>query len=135
MDMASSSWTCDRSTYLKSLLPASSPILVSSGGGIDLKASLGSWATSCPAIDIVSVHDYGTDPSSTVPALVAAAKGVAAGKRVMLGEWGISGPNKASTIAKFVSMLKEAGMPWMIWEVVKPGKSDSDLEVRPVATS
>ncbi|KAL8283497.1 hypothetical protein RQP46_005600 [Phenoliferia psychrophenolica] len=107
MSLVSPSWSCDRSSYLRSLLPASSPILISSGGGIDLATSLGSWATSCSSIDVISVHDYGTDPKNTVPALVKARDGVAKGKVVML----------------------EAGMPWMVWEVVKPGKGESDFEI------
>jgi hypothetical protein len=74
MALASSTWACDRSSYLKSLLPSSSSIQVSSGGGITTTASLGSWATGCDAIDIISVHDYGTSASGTAAALAAAQK-------------------------------------------------------------
>lgn len=132
--MASSTWSCDRSTHLRSLLPSSSGILISSGGGITLTASLGSWATSCSSIDIVSVHDYGTTASSTVPALVAAQQSYS-NKIVMLGEWGAAGSNKASIIQSFVSALKAAGMPWMVWEVVNPGAKAADFEVRPFSMS
>lgn len=75
MSFASPTWSCARSAHLKSLLPTSSPILVSSGGGITLYTSLDSWATSCSSIDIVSVHDYGTDAVATVEAIVAAKSG------------------------------------------------------------
>ncbi|KAK4700765.1 mannan endo-1,4-beta-mannosidase, partial [Phenoliferia sp. Uapishka_3] len=129
MQMASATWACDRAQHLRSLLPSSSSILISSGGGITLTASLGTWATSCTSIDVISVHDYGTSATSTVNALVAAAGGVASGKTVMLGEWGIAGANKAALVAQFVTALKAAGIPWMIWEVVKPGKAASDFEI------
>ncbi|KAM0750222.1 hypothetical protein T439DRAFT_326171 [Meredithblackwellia eburnea MCA 4105] len=129
MTMASSTWVCDRSKYIKSLLPSNSTILVSSGGGITLQASLQSWATSCSSIDIISVHDYGTDADTTVSALKTARTGVAAGKTLMLGEWGITGANKAELVSEFVAALKNAQIPWMHWEVVIPGKKAADFEV------
>lgn len=82
MSMASSTWACDRASYLKSLI--SSNILISSGGGITLTDSLGSWATGCASFDIVSVHDYGTSASSTANAL-AAAQNDHPGKKVIMG--------------------------------------------------
>lgn len=69
MGMASESWTCDRSKHLKSLLPSGTSIKISSGGGITTQSSLGNWATSCWAIDVISVHDYGTDAATTVAAI------------------------------------------------------------------
>ncbi|ORY88173.1 glycoside hydrolase superfamily [Leucosporidium creatinivorum] len=129
MDSVSSTWACDRAATIKSLLPSGSSILVGSGGGITTTLSLGAWATTCDSIDIVSVHDYGTDAQTTANALVAAKSGSASGKIVMMGEWGITGSNKASTISQFVAAFKAAGLPWMYWEIVKPGKAASDFEV------
>lgn len=77
-------WVCDRSAYLKSLIPSSSSILVSSGGGITTTTSLQSWATGCDSLDIISVHDYGTSATSTAAALKAAQDSLP-GKIVMMG--------------------------------------------------
>lgn len=129
MGMASSTWACDRAAYLKSIIPSGSSILIGSGGGITTELSLGGWATTCASFDIISVHDYGTNAQNTANALTAAKSGSASGKIVMMGEWGITGANKASTIAAFVNAFKAAGLPWMYWEVVKPGKASSDFEV------
>ncbi|KAI5477770.1 beta-1,3-mannanase [Pseudohyphozyma bogoriensis] len=150
MTMVSTSWTCNRAATLKSLIPANSSILVSSGGGITTTLSLGTWATNCANIDVVSyafspaalsvafvingasflrVHDYGTDAAVTVSALVYAAQNAASGKTVMMGEWGMTGANKAALTASFVKAFAAAGLPWMYWEVVKPGKAASDFEV------
>ena len=128
MAQASGTWACDRASYLKSLIKSN--ILVGSGGGITIDASLGAWATTCASFDIVSVHDYGTSASTAVNALKGARAGAAKGKVVMMGEWGMTGANKASTIKSFVDAFKAAGLPWMYWEVVKPGKATSDFEVR-----
>lgn len=102
-------------------------IPISSGGGITTSESLGSWAMDCPSFDIVSVHDYGTSASTTAGACAAAQKRTS--KRVIMGEWGIAGANKASTIRAFVDAFKAANVPWMYWEVVKPGQGTSDFEV------
>ncbi|BGP24151.1 beta-1,3-mannanase [Rhodotorula toruloides] len=126
MAMASSTWACDRASYLKSLI--TSNILVSSGGGITLTDSLGSWATGCDAFDIVSVHDYGTSASSTANAL-AAAQNDYPGKKVIMGEWGIAGVNKAAIISQFVSAFEAKGVSWSYWEVTKPGAKATDFEV------
>ncbi|GAA5881239.1 hypothetical protein JCM1840_000635 [Sporobolomyces johnsonii] len=128
MTMASSTWACSRASYLKSLLPSSSSILVSSGGGVTTTDSLGSWATSCDAFDIVSVHDYGTSASTTAGA-VASAQSKWPGKKVIMGEWGMTGANKAALVSEFVAAFKAQGISQMYWEVVKPGQASSDFEV------
>ncbi|SCZ93756.1 BZ3500_MvSof-1268-A1-R1_Chr6-3g08865 [Microbotryum saponariae] len=128
MALASPTWVCDRSATIKKLLPSGSSIQVSSGGGITTQASLGGWATSCASIDIISVHDYGTNAQATANALKAA-KAANPDKTVMMGEWGVAGGQKASTIAAFVSAFKSAGLPWMYWEIVKPGQGPADFEV------
>ncbi|SCV67580.1 BQ2448_5191 [Microbotryum intermedium] len=128
MALSSPTWVCDRSATIKKLLPSGSSIQISSGGGITTQASLGGWATSCASIDILSVHDYGTNAQATANALKAA-KTAYADKTVMMGEWGVAGGQKASTIAAFVSAFKAAGLPWMYWEIVKPGQGPADFEV------
>ncbi|KWU42629.1 glycoside hydrolase family 5 protein, partial [Rhodotorula sp. JG-1b] len=126
MLMASSTWTCDRAAYLKSLIKSN--ILVSSGGGITTTDSLGSWAVNCGSIDIVSVHDYGTSAGVTASAL-ASARSNHPDKQIIMGEWGVAGANKAQIVAAFVSAFKDQGLSWMYWEVVRPGKAASDFEV------
>ena len=114
-------WTCERASVIKSLLPRSSSILVSTGGGITLQTSLQDWAFSCAAFDIVSAHDYGTDAVSTVAALQAGqAVAKANGKIVLFEEWGASGASKATVVSSFVQALAKAGIPHMVWEIVEP---------------
>ncbi|GAA5884393.1 hypothetical protein JCM3774_002357 [Rhodotorula dairenensis] len=126
MLMASSTWACDRAGYLKSLIKSN--ILISSGGGITTSDSLGSWAVNCDAIDIVSVHDYGTSAGTTAAAL-ASARANHPDKQIIMGEWGIAGANKADLVAAFVSAFRDQGLSWMYWEVVRPGKAASDFEI------
>ncbi|KAK4046150.1 hypothetical protein OIV83_006291 [Microbotryomycetes sp. JL201] len=126
MPMASDSWSCDRAKHLKQLLSGSS-IKISSGGGITTTDSLGSWAMNCDSFDIVSVHDYGTSAWTTAGALDDARSKT--NKEVIMGEWGIAGPNKAQIIGEFVSAFKSKGLPWMYWQITKPGQCAQDFEV------
>ena len=130
MALASSTWNCDRAGRIKESLPSGSGIKITTGGGITTATSLADWAWQCDNFDIISVHDYGTSASVTVGALVAAqAKASNVGKQILFEEWGALGWNKADTIKAFAAGLAQAGIPWLYWEVVKPGKGDSDYEV------
>ncbi|GAA6023569.1 hypothetical protein JCM10207_005717 [Rhodosporidiobolus poonsookiae] len=129
MSMASSTWACDRAKVLKNLIPSSSNIKVSTGGGITTTDSLGSWATGCSAFDIISVHDYGTSASTTANAL-AAAQDAHPDKTVIMGEWGASGSNKAAIISSFVTAFNAKAIPQMYWQITKPGAGAKDFEVR-----
>lgn len=130
MDLASSSWSCDRAGRIKQNLPSNSNILVTSGGGITISTSLASWAFDCPNIDVISVHDYGTDPSSTIPALQAGQqKAWNNGQTLLFEEWGALGGSKSSIVQSMAYALRDAGIPWLYWEIVKPGKGSSDFEV------
>lgn len=123
-------WTCDRAATIKSMLPAKSGILVSTGGGITLQTSLADWAYSCPNFDIVSAHDYGTDPATTIPTLLAGqAQAKKSGKTVVFGEWGASGQSKAAVVSSFVSALGHAGIPHLVWEITLPGAGINDFEI------
>ncbi|GAA6042578.1 hypothetical protein JCM8097_003140 [Rhodosporidiobolus ruineniae] len=128
MQMASSTWACDRAAYLKSLLPSGSGIKISSGGGITTTDSLGSWAVNCDSFDVISVHDYGTSAQTTANTL-ASAQAAHPDKVIMMGEWGMTGANKAALISQFVSAFNAKSIPWSYWEVIKPGKAASDFEV------
>lgn len=129
MDLASSTWVCSRAAKLQSLIPSGSSILVSSGGGTTTTASLDSSFTGCSSLDVISVHDYGTNAAVTAAAVSAAQAKLGDDKLVIMGEWGATGTNKAATVASFVNAFKAAGIPQMVWEVVNPGKKAADFEI------
>jgi hypothetical protein len=49
--------------------------------------------------------------------------------QVLFEEWGAKGPDKAELVREFVSCLKDVGVSWLYWEVVKPGQGESNYEV------
>ena len=153
MEVSNPSWVCDRSNFIASQVSGSG-IKVSSGGGIDVSSSLQGWATDCGSIDIVSVHDYGTNGWNIAGALDRAQnnhpdKTIMMGQskrsslslpecakltrytlfRLDSGEWGLTGSNKAGKISEFVSAFESKGIPWMYWQVTQPGAGAEDFEV------
>jgi len=132
MSLVAPNWVCNRAAKLQSLLSsAGSSILVSSGGGITTTSSLDDSFTGCSSLDVISVHDYGTDASTTVTALTNAQKALGSDKLVIMGEWGATGQNKATIVKNFVTGFKSAGIPQMVWEVTIPGKGAADFEISP----
>ena len=130
MGLVSTSWNCDRAGRIKQNLPSNSNIKITTGGGTTTSLSLEDWAFECDNFDIISVHDYGTSAGTTVAALVKAQdKAADYGKTILFEEWGAMGWNKANTIKAFAEGLAQAGIPWLYWEIVKPGKGSSDFEV------
>ncbi|GAA5961966.1 hypothetical protein JCM3765_007177 [Sporobolomyces pararoseus] len=127
MEASNPSWVCDRSNFIASQVSGSG-IQVSSGGGVDVSSSLQGWATDCGSIDIVSVHDYGTNGWNIAGALDRAQSNHP-DKTIMMGEWGLTGSNKAGKISEFVSAFESKGIPWMYWQVTQPGAGAQDFEV------
>jgi len=130
MDLAYVNWTCDRAGRIKENLSSGSGIKITTGGGITTSLSLADWAFDCDHFDIISVHDYGTNAWNTAAALGdAATKAAGYGKTILFEEWGALGDSKAAIIGDFAEALKSYGIPWLYWEIVKPGKGSSDFEV------
>lgn len=127
-------WLCKRATNLKPLLTAAAaskskgPILISTGGGADFDDSMLLNNFVCPAIDVVALHSYYNDISYFVKNLKNAVSLAAAYKKsIIMQEFGaVNG--KATWIQKVGSMCNSMNIPWMPWEVMKPGVSTGDYE-------
>ncbi|TAQ86447.1 hypothetical protein B7494_g5223 [Chlorociboria aeruginascens] len=120
-------WLCSRASALKSI-PHSSKILVATGGVGGSQYSgheynLLAKALACPAIDIMSVHGYMTLASQWAfffPALRDQA--VAAGKLIMVEEWGVSTQSGSESVEVQAEVFEESGVPWLYWMTIL-GKS------------
>jgi len=129
MNQVAPNWWCDRANTIRSVL-GSTGIQISTGGGTDLPTSLQSQFWSCNNLQIIALHDYNLDPNY-VASHVDAAKPLAgsSGKRMLYEEFGALGSNKQSQIQTITNLLMATGVPWMFWEILKPGKGSSDYEV------
>ncbi|TFK31397.1 glycoside hydrolase family 5 protein [Crucibulum laeve] len=129
MNQVAPNWWCDRANTIRSLL-GSTGIQISTGGGTDLSTSLQSQFFSCANLQIIALHDYNLD-SSYIASHIDAAKPLAlnSGKRLLYEEFGATGSSKQSQIQAVTNTLISTGVPWMYWEMMKPGMKSNDYEV------
>ncbi|KAF8152990.1 glycoside hydrolase family 5 protein [Crassisporium funariophilum] len=129
MNQVAPNWWCGRANTIRSVL-GNTGIQISTGGGTDLPTSLQSQFYSCANIQIIALHDYNLDPSY-VASHIDAAKPLAgsSGKRLLYEEFGALGSNKQSQMQAVLKTLISTGVPWMFWELTKPGKRAGDYEV------
>lgn len=121
-------WICARAAFMRSVLGGDNPIKIASGavgGAYSNGANFKSWVTSCPSLDIVSVHDYSQTGWSEQNFI-----GKGDGKLVHIEEWvAPQGSSQASEYAANAAALNALGIPWCIWEILPHqtcSSSDSD---------
>ncbi|OQR98732.1 hypothetical protein THRCLA_06682, partial [Thraustotheca clavata] len=117
-------WLCDRATTIRKQV-SNRKILVLSGGGVGYSNSQLSQYFNCPALDVVAIHSYEGADTSKLQSAVQLAN--VHKKRVIFEEFGGSGGSKASSLAAYTNVANSLGLPWMFWEILKPG-NPSDLE-------
>ncbi|KAI0078098.1 hypothetical protein K474DRAFT_978964 [Panus rudis PR-1116 ss-1] len=90
---------CDRANTIRNVI-GDWGIWISTGGGTDLPTSLQSQFFSCPALQIIALHDYNVLDPSNVASHIDAAKPqvMCSGKRLLYEESGASGGSVQSQI-------------------------------------
>lgn len=127
MNYANANWHCDRAKVIKGALQ--NGILVSNGGGIDFPTSLKTEFFQCPYIDVICLHTYDYD-TNYIAQQVTAARNLAwqYGKRVIVEEFGAIS-NQETELAAQIQAIQDLYIPWMFWEVMKPGSGGQNFEI------
>ena len=53
---------------------------------------------------------------------------LAAGKLVLFEEFGALGDDKAAVVGQHIDVFNGLKVPWMVWQINKPGKGGKDYE-------
>jgi hypothetical protein len=115
---ANPSWVCNRASALRPQLSGNG-ILIGTGGGADVSDSVIDQHFACGAIDVIGVHSYDAGAwAARLGGIVSKAK--AAGKRIIVEEFGQFGGDRASSLSRQITDIRNAGVPWMVWQVTKP---------------
>ncbi|CAK4937518.1 unnamed protein product [Aphanomyces euteiches] len=112
-------WVCNRATKMRQYIPNKN-ILILSGGGTDYDSCKLINFFQCAAINVIAIHTYSDANSNVFSQFVSLANQY--NKRVIVEEFGY-GSNKAANFAKFTSTAQSAGLPWVMWEALKPGNT------------
>ncbi|KAH9839971.1 glycoside hydrolase [Rhodofomes roseus] len=127
-------WQCDRARTIKGQLGDNSGILVMTGGESWLSESVQPGFLSCDALDVISIHAYGTGDLTTSALEPYVSKAQAAGKKLILEEWGacyfdtsnnncptghaLDSNTRKNNIKKWAAQIDAAGLPWLYWQVL-----------------
>ncbi|KAI4670642.1 uncharacterized protein J4E88_009734 [Alternaria novae-zelandiae] len=120
-------WWCNRSKKMRSIM-GSSAILISTGGGNEFPNSDIPENWNCATLDLVDIHSYSGVSEWRNKAPIALQHAQAAKKLVLFEEFGASGSNKASVVGQHIDIFNGLKVPWMIWQINKPGKGAADFE-------
>jgi mannan endo-1,4-beta-mannosidase len=116
-------WVCNRAENAKKY----TKIPISTGGGTDYAQSIELEYFKCPFIDHVGIHTYELDLGQASKYLQEGHKlALAHGKKIVLEEFGATG-NKASKMKPLIQYSNQLGIPWMVWQTLKPN-NPSDFE-------
>ncbi|KAK4455250.1 hypothetical protein QBC34DRAFT_66456 [Podospora aff. communis PSN243] len=124
-------WTCDISTFLRSILPERIAVATGAiGGALSGSNNYPDEVFSCAAIDIISLHGYyassgGTSAGQPWCQLLGGSSSLLArarssGKLLMAEEWVYNGgtAGKAADITSQGHALNAVGIPWSYWDVM-----------------
>ncbi|KAI3575562.1 glycoside hydrolase superfamily [Fusarium oxysporum f. sp. albedinis] len=111
------SWWCDRAGFMRGIM-GSSKVLISTGGGNEFPNSdvAENWA--CKALDLVTIHSYMGVNEFKNKGPVALQHAKSANKLMLFEEFGATGSN----------VFNGLGVPWMPWQISKPGNKANDYE-------
>ncbi|KAJ1326166.1 mannan endo-1,4-beta-mannosidase [Microdochium nivale] len=123
-------WWCDRATFMRGIMGASK-VLISTGGGNEFPNSDVPQNWACPALDIVNLHSYSGVEEFRTKGAVALQHALEAGKLTLFEEFGATGKTsqtKPDQIADHIRVFNDLGVPWMPWQISKPGNGEADFE-------
>ncbi|KAF2151594.1 glycoside hydrolase family 5 protein [Myriangium duriaei CBS 260.36] len=141
------SWQCNIAGAIRSNLAGNTNILVSTGGGAWLANSLLDAYFSCDALDVLAIHAYGVGDFATSTIQPYVSKAQAAGKKLIMQEWGAcyttaennncngGGPldegTRGSNIKQWAGSIAAAGVPQFYWQILpnEDPHQDWDYEV------
>jgi len=131
---AHQSWQCDRAQTIKSVIGNNSGILVTTGGESWLDESMQpDWFT-CPYLDVLAIHAYGTGDFDQSKIAGYVKQAVANNKKLLFQEWGacyfdtsnndcptgspLSSSQRGQNIKNWANTIASAGVPWLYWEIL-----------------
>jgi mannan endo-1,4-beta-mannosidase len=79
-------------------------------------------------LDLVNIHSYSGVSEFRSKGPIALQHALDANKLVLFEEFGASGGNKAGEVADHIAVFNELRVPWLPWQISKPGNGEADFE-------
>jgi len=127
------SWICNSALQIRNNVGDTNQLILTGGGSAASSVQSTFFSSSC-AIDVVAVHDYNDDYDDFMSSAVSEA--TAAGKKLLVEEWGSLAPSGSARTANLESNVQKINnykVPWFYWELITnpdPGEGqDYEIEV------
>jgi mannan endo-1,4-beta-mannosidase len=76
----------------------------------------------------VNIHSYSGVSEFATKSPIALQHALAANKLVLFEEFGATGASKAQELKEHIDVFNGLGVPWMPWQISKPGNGEADYE-------
>ncbi|KAI1199238.1 glycoside hydrolase [Nemania serpens] len=133
---AGAKWVCGRAQHMRTVLGATNPIKISSGGiggDVSKNCNFMSAAVTCGQLDMIAIHRYAGNLASNPGEWSKSAAGYvssAKGKLVYVEEWGVKQYQGAADAAveypAQANDMNKAGLPWLYWQIVPTKRCNYD---------
>jgi len=124
------SWICGAAQQIRNNVGNKDQLIFTGGGSASASVQSYFFSSSCPAIDVVAIHDYNDDYDSFMSSAVSQAK--SAGKKLIIEEWGsLYGSGRTANLQSNVQKINSYGVPWLYWELITntDPHQDQDYEI------
>ncbi|KAK7033943.1 hypothetical protein VNI00_012570 [Paramarasmius palmivorus] len=111
------SWVCSTSQQIRNNVGDRNQLIFTGGGSAAASVQSFFFSSSCPAVDVVAIHDYNDDYDSFMTNAVNQAK--AAGKKLIVEEWGsLVGSGRTANLNSNIQKINNYKVPWLYWELI-----------------
>ncbi|KAJ7479277.1 glycoside hydrolase family 5 protein [Mycena latifolia] len=111
------SWICNAAQQIRNNVGDRNQLIFTGGGSAAASVQPFFFGSSCPAIDVVAIHDYTDGYDSYMPSAINQAQ--AAGKKLIVEEWGsLVGSGRTANLNSNVQKINNYKVPWLYWEVI-----------------
>ncbi|KAJ7097501.1 glycoside hydrolase family 5 protein [Mycena crocata] len=111
------SWICNAAQQIRNNVGDRNQLIFTGGGSAAASVQPFFFSSSCPAIDVVAIHDYTDGYDSYMPSAISQAQ--AAGKKLIVEEWGsLVGSGRTANLNSNIQKINNYKVPWVYWELI-----------------
>uniref|UniRef100_A0A0W0F991 mannan endo-1,4-beta-mannosidase n=1 Tax=Moniliophthora roreri TaxID=221103 RepID=A0A0W0F991_MONRR len=111
------SWICSTSQQIRNNVGDRNQLIFTGGGSAAASVQSFFFSGSCPAVDVVAIHDYNDDYDNFMANAVSQAQ--AAGKKLIIEEWGsLVGGGRTANLNSNIQKINNFKVPWLYWELI-----------------
>ncbi|KZV91729.1 glycoside hydrolase [Exidia glandulosa HHB12029] len=110
-------WVCNVAAQIRANVGDRNQLILTGGNSAGTSVQSFFFSASCPAVDVVEIHDYTDGYDGYMQNAINQAK--AANKKLIVGEWGsLVGSGRTANLQSNMQKINGWGIPWLYWEFI-----------------